>query len=100
MHGYDVEKEYEKLLSSHRTDPADEVSDYRMKTMESGQMLKVSEFCGDYGWSVQKMNKWLADHGIQYKRAKGASWMAVARVTPAVSRAGAKAARTLNVEPG
>ena len=75
MHGYDVDTEYEKLNRAWFLHREADGSDYRKRTMESDEMLKVSEFCRDYGWSTQKMNKWLGEHGIQYKRAKGASWI-------------------------
>ena len=35
----------------------------------------VADFCCDYGWSVRKMNKWLHDHGMQFKRANQGSWI-------------------------
>ena len=75
MYGYDVDAEYEKIIRTWYRHDESEHSNYRRKTMESDEMLKVSEFCGDYGWSAQRMNKWLGEHGIQYKRAKGASWI-------------------------
>ena len=74
MHGYDVEKKYMEAMRSAYKVKADDKT-YRGRLLNSDYTLRVSDFCGDYGWSTRKMNKWMGDHGIQYKRAKGACWI-------------------------
>lgn len=48
---------------------------YRSSIGHSRYALTVSEFCHDYGWSIRKMNKWLGEHGFQYKVARQRCWI-------------------------
>ena len=66
-------EEYQRIYCRVSSEPLR--PDYQKRILKSDEMLCVSEFCKDYGWSTRKMNKWMGDHGLQYKRAKGTSWI-------------------------
>ena len=41
--------------------------DYRKRIILWETDLPVRDFCGNYGMTTRKMNKWLQDHGIQFR---------------------------------
>lgn len=57
-------------------------STYRDSIQNSYIPKRVADFCCDYGWSVRKMNKWLHDHGMQFKCATQGSWVPASDLEP------------------
>lgn len=76
---YGLNTELNKTMNSFMKEKE---SDYRKRIFLWDEDLPIRDFCGDYGMTTRKMNKWLQEHGIQY-RANG-EWIP----KPALQRRG------------
>ncbi len=53
---------------------------YYDRVLQCPDLVKISTIAKDYGWSAQRMNNWLHEHGIQYKQ--GNIWLLYQEYAP------------------
>lgn len=79
LEAYKAEKARNQALSEQVSVQRQQIAELHPKAsyfdvvLSCQELLSITEISKDYGWSAQKMNDWLKEQGVQYKR--GQIWL-------------------------